>query len=63
MLLILLEGDVAGVRIADQHRPLIARLVDGAGVPVDVGDLVAAPVEVRAGVARVVQHKQRVVVT
>ena len=62
VLLVLLEGDVAGVRVGDQHGPLIARLVHGAGVPVDVGDLAATAVEVRAGVARVVQHEQRLVV-
>jgi hypothetical protein len=60
--LVLLEGDVPGVRVFDQHGPLIARLVHGAAVPVDAGDLAASAVEVGAGVTRVVQHEQRLVV-
>ena len=46
----------------DQHGPLVAWLEHGAGVTVDVGELLASSVEVRAGVARVVQGEQHEVV-
>ena len=59
---VLLEGDVSRMRVFDQHRPLVARLVNCAGVAVDVGELLASSVEVRAGVARVVQGEQHEVV-
>ena len=36
---------LSGVRIADQHRSLVAWLVHGAGMPVDVGDLAAAAMQ------------------
>ena len=60
--LVLLEADVSGVRIADQDSPLVLRLVDGSRAAVDVGELFASPVEVRAGVARVVQREQHQIV-
>ena len=62
VVLVLLEGDVSGVRVFDQHGPLVARLMDGAGVAVDVGELLASSVEVRARVPRVVQGEQHHVV-
>ena len=61
--LVLVEGDVSGVRVGDQHRPLVAWLEHGAGVAVDVGELLASPIEVRAGIAGVVQREQHEVVT
>jgi hypothetical protein len=60
--LVLLEADVSRVRVFDQHGPLVARLVDRAGVTIDVGELLASPVEVRARVAGVVQREQHEVV-
>jgi hypothetical protein len=61
--LVLLEGDVSGVSVFDQHRPLVAGLDHGAVVAVDVGQLLASSIEVRAGIARVVQREQHEVVT
>ena len=55
--LVLLEADVSRVRVFDQHGPLIARFDDGAGVAVDVGELLASSIEVRPGISRVVQRE------
>ncbi len=60
--LVLLEGDVAGVRVWDQRCPLLARLELQRAATVDAGELPVASVEVGAGVARVVQHGQDVLV-
>ena len=62
VVLVLLEGDVSGVRVLDQDGPLVARLEHGAGVTVDVGELLASSVEVRACIAGVVQGEQHEVV-
>jgi hypothetical protein len=62
VVLVLLEGDVSRVRVLDQHSPLIARLDHGASVTVDVGELLASSVEVRARIPGVVQDEQHEVV-
>jgi hypothetical protein len=59
---VLLEGDVSGVRILDQDGPLVARFDHGAGVTVDVGELLASSVEVRACISGVVEGEQHEVV-
>ena len=60
--LVLLEGDVSGVRVLDQHGPLVLWLEHGASVTVDVGELLASSVEVRARIPGVVQGEQHQVV-
>jgi hypothetical protein len=55
-------ADEAGVRAGDQGGPFGGRFGEGALVAVGVADVSAPPVAERAGIARVVQHEQHVVV-
>ena len=56
--LVLLEGEVAGVGVADQRRPLLARQGRHGGLAVGALAGALAAVDERAGVARVVQRAQ-----
>jgi hypothetical protein len=54
----LFPGDVSGVRVGDQHSPLVARQGDDARPATGCGPVGVPAVEERAGVAGVVQYPQ-----